>query len=190
MTYNDDIYDLTFMKFDIDELLVAYVEVLDKVEHSQGLVKAISLYKISDRDKMDNRGIFWIKNDEYKEVQRENFVDESAYTELIPEIKNTYFEEVYQKISKHFNLGRLRILLLEPRNCLSFHRDPEPRLHLPILTNPGCLLVADHFCTHLPADGSVYYTNTLKYHTALNGGESNRVHLVATILNTNEEIQK
>jgi len=33
----------------------------------------------------------------------------------------------------------------------------------------------------LPADGSVYITNNVKYHNAFNGGEENRVHLVACL---------
>ena len=80
----------------------------------------------------------------------------------------------------------MRLLLLEPRKSLSFHKDPEPRLHIPIVTNPGCLLIVDNFSTHVVANGGVYYMNTKKYHTALNGGENDRVHIVATILDTKE----
>jgi len=40
---------------------------------------------------------------------------------------------------------------------------------------------------HMEADGSVYYVNTTRYHTALNGGAVPRIHLVATILDENEE---
>ena len=39
----------------------------------------------------------------------------------------------------------------------------------------------NHPVTHLPADGSVYFTVTRAYLTALNGGESNRVHIVAVL---------
>ena len=66
-------------------------------------------------------------------------------------------------------------------NCNSWHRDPEPRLHIPIVTNPGSLFVVKHHVTHLPADGSVYFTDTRGYHTALNGGETRRVHIVAAL---------
>ena len=37
------------------------------------------------------------------------------------------------------------------------------------------------------ADGGVYYVDTTKYHTALNGGNEPRIHLVATILDDNKE---
>ena len=73
-------------------------------------------------------------------------------------------------------------MLLEPRTSLSWHRDPEPRLHIPVFTNPGAHLVISHRLKHLPADGSVWFTDTRKYHTVFNGGEENRIHLVATYL--------
>ena len=79
-------------------------------------------------------------------------------------------------------MGRVRILLKEPRSTLSWHRDPEPRLHIPIITNPGAIMVVDNIAKHLPADGSVWITNNTKYHNAFNGGEEDRIHLVACVL--------
>ena len=84
-------------------------------------------------------------------------------------------------ISKKFKLGRVRILLKEPRSTLSWHRDPEPRLHIPIITNPGCIMVIEEVAKHLPADGSVWLTNNTKYHNFFNGGEEDRIHLVACL---------
>ena len=55
-------------------------------------------------------------------------------------------------------------MLKEPRSTLSWHRDPEPRLHIPIYTNPGAIMVIDHIAKHMPADGSVWVTNNTKYH--------------------------
>jgi len=49
------------------------------------------------------------------------------------------------------------------------------------VTNPGSLFIVNHHCTHLPADGSVYFTDTRGYHTALNGGPDPWVHIVAAI---------
>ena len=45
-------------------------------------------------------------------------------------LEDTYFKEVYDQLSKKFKLGRVRILLKEPRSTLSWHRDPERRLHI------------------------------------------------------------
>ena len=130
------------------------------------------------------RGVFWTKPDgSGKEVSRDVPVDESLYTEFVKDFQHTYFKEVYEILSSKFKLGRVRILLKEPRTTLSWHRDPEPRLHIPIITNPGCMQVIENVAKHLPADGSVWITNNTKYHNAFNGGEENRVHLVACLTN-------
>ena len=129
------------------------------------------------------RGVYWTKPDKSgKEVVRDISIDESAYSEFIPDYENTYFKEVFDILSSKYKLGRVRILLKEPRSTLSWHRDPEPRLHIPIVTNPGCLMVIDNVAKHMPADGSVWITNNTKYHNAFNGGEENRIHLVACVL--------
>ena len=130
------------------------------------------------------RGVYWTKPDSTgKEVVRDVGIDESKYTEFVNDFKGTYFEDVYRELSEKFKLGRVRLLLKEPRSTLSWHRDPEPRLHIPIYTNPGAIMVVDSVAKHLPADGSVWITNNTKYHNAFNGGEENRVHLVACVLN-------
>ena len=132
------------------------------------------------------RGVFWTRPDSTgKEVIRDSQIDESKYTEFVEDYKNTYFKEVYEELSKRYKLGRVRLLLKEPRSTLSWHRDPEPRLHIPIYTNPGAIMVIDQAAQHMPADGSVWITNNLKYHNAFNGGEENRVHLVACVLDHN-----
>jgi len=129
------------------------------------------------------RGVYWTKPDSSgNEVSRDVNVAEDKYTEFVEDFKNTYFKEVYDELSKKYKLGRVRLLLKEPRSTLSWHRDPEPRLHIPIYTNPGCLMVIDDTAKHMPADGSVWVTNNVKYHNAFNGGEENRVHLVACVL--------
>ncbi len=108
--------------------------------------------------------------------------DESKYSEFVKDFEHTYFKEVFDELKKYYKLGRVRLLLKEPRSTLSWHRDPEPRLHIPIVTNPGCLMVIDKTAQHMPADGSVWITNNTKYHNAFNGGEENRIHLVACVL--------
>lgn len=130
----------------------------------------------------DRSGLFFTRVDEsYSEVQREEAVDEHAFTELVPAHRGSYFEEVVEELKARFSIGRVRVLSKGVYNCNSWHRDPEPRLHIPIQTNPGSLFIVNHHVTHLPADGSVYFTDTRGYHTALNGGETERVHIVAAL---------
>ena len=186
----DDFFIVPNLKFDVEKLRADFNLILKKKKfNTLGITNfgAIALNQIpGDKSSIEGhnvRGTYWtIPDEEGKEIERDKPVDESKYTEIVPEFKGTYFEEVYNVISKHFKLGRVRILLKEPRSTLSWHRDPEPRLHIPIITNKGCRMVIDEVCRHMPADGSVTITNNTKYHNAFNGGEENRIHLVACVL--------
>ena len=97
-------------------------------------------------------------------------------------MKKLIFKEVFEVLNSKFKLGRVRLLLKEPRSTLSWHKDPECRLHVPIITNKGCSMVIENVAKHLPADGNVWITNNTKYHNFFNGGEQARVHLVACVL--------
>ena len=179
------------LKFDIMKLQEAYKQIIQtkKFDDGGGISHfgAICLTrKPGDPDSVKGnkaRGIYWTKPDKSgTEVSRDVVINETEYTEFIPDYENTYFKEVFDVLSSKYKLGRVRILLKEPRSTLSWHRDPEPRLHIPIISNPGCLMVIDNVAKHMPADGSVWITNNTKYHNAFNGGEENRVHLVACVL--------
>ena len=178
------------LKFDIGKLKEALKVVLSRKDYDDAAgtkyIAGISLNQIPgnpDSIKGENvKGVYWTKPDSSgKEVLRAKAINEKNYTEFVKDLEDTYFKEVYDALSKRFKLGRVRILLKEPRSTLSWHRDPEPRLHIPIITNPGCIMVIEDVAQHLPADGSAYITNNLKYHNAFNGGEESRVHLVACL---------
>ena len=185
-----DFYKVPDVTFDIKKLRAEIARVLkQKKFNTLGISNfaAIPINRIpGDAESIKGhnvRGEYWTFPDESgKEVKRDKSIDESKYTEIVPEFKNTYLEEVYNTLKKKFKLGRVRILLKEPRSTLSWHRDPEPRLHVPIITNPGCKMVIEDIAKHMPADGSVTITNNTKYHNFFNGGEQDRIHLVACVL--------
>ena len=191
MTLNFNDFQKQNINFDIKKLQKSYKEIIqtNKFEDGGGISNfgAISLTQIpGDPESIKGskaRGVFWTKPDSSgNEFKRDVKIDESAYSEFIKDYENTYFKEVYDVLSSKYKLGRVRILLKQPRSTLSWHRDPEPRLHIPIITNPGCLMVIDNVAQHMPADGSVWITNNVKYHNAFNGGEQDRIHLVACVL--------
>ena len=191
MTLDFNDFQKQDIKFDINKLQKAYQEII-KIKNFEAPAEisnfgAISLTQIpDDPDSIKGhkaRGVYWTKPDSSgNESIRDVSIDEAAYSEFIEEYKNTYFKEVFDILSSKYKLGRVRILLKQPRSTLSWHRDPEPRLHIPIITNPGSIMVIDNVAKHLPADGSVWITNNTKYHNAFNGGEENRIHLVACVL--------
>ena len=176
--------------FDIDQLRAALDDVLGRLDYDTtygewgfGTLPVTRRPGTDGREPVDLSGRFWIRPDEsYEEVPRDDLVDEQAYTELVPEFAGTYFETVVSELRSVATIGRVRVNLKQPFNANSWHRDPEPRLHVPIHTNPGCMFLVNHYCTHLPADGSTYFTDTRGYHSAINGGDTPRAHLVAAIV--------
>ena len=186
----EDFYTVPNLKVNIKKLRDNLDKILKKKKFESLDIShfgAISLNQIpGDQDSIKGhnmRGVYWTKPDETgEEVSRDIKIEESKYSEIVPEFKNTYFEEIYVILKKRFKLGRVRILLKEPRSTLSWHRDPEPRLHIPIITNKGCSMVIENVAKHLPANGTVTITNNTKYHNFFNGGEQSRIHLVACIL--------
>ena len=186
----NDFYKVPNIKFDISKLRKDLEKILEKKFFNTLGIKnfgAIALNEVpGDKESTKGhnvRGTYWTLPDESgKEAMRDKPIDESKYTQLISDFHNTYFEHVYNILTKNFKLGRVRILLKEPRSTLSWHRDPEPRLHIPIITNPGCKMVIEDVAKHMPADGSVTITNNTKYHNFFNGGEQERIHLVACVL--------
>ena len=194
MSSFNDFHKVENLNFDIKKLRLALNEVLDlkSYDNANGTkyIAAIHLNQIPgdpNSIKDENvKGIYWTKPDSSGiEKVRSKKINESAYTEFVKDLENTYFKEVYDTLAKRFKLGRVRILLKEPRSTLSWHRDPEPRLHIPIITNLGCRMVIEDVSKHLPANGSAWITNNRKYHNFFNGGEENRVHLVACLTDYN-----
>ena len=188
----EDFYEVPDLNFDIQRLRKDLDRILqNKRFKSPGVTHfgAISINQIPNDEnsiKGNNvRGKYWtIADDTGKEVSRDVDIDETKYTQLVPEFEKTYFKEVYEALAKRFKLGRVRLLLKEPRSTLSWHKDPECRLHVPIITNKGCSMVIENVAKHLPADGKVWITNNTKYHNFFNGGEQARIHLVACVLDS------
>ena len=183
------------LSIDIDRLGKCYFDFRSKLgfrtdDKSLRDFNAICVNRIPDDENSitggNIRGLYWTKPDTTNfEEQRLEPVQEHLYTEICPEFKDTYVEEVYNLISSKYKLGRVRFLMKPPRSCLSWHRDPEMRLHIPIITNEGCRMVIEDTSFHMPSNGNGYITDNTKYHNFFNGSEFDRVHLVATVLEHN-----
>ena len=183
--------------FDVAKMQQALKEVDSRVARQSPLgerdINAICLTQIpGDPNSITGgnvRGLFWTKPDStYQEVQREERIDEEKYSEFVSLFEDTYFKQMYDAITEKYKLGRVRLLWKLPRTTLSWHTDPEPRLHIPIVTNYGARMCIDEEVHHMPADGGVWITDNTRYHNAFNGGEEDRVHLVATVLDCDMSI--
>jgi hypothetical protein len=146
----------------------------------------------STKDDPDNfllgRGSLYYDWDNSKEVNgelvvppRENPLKEQDFTELCSVYKGTYFEEIYKDLNKYFVVGRVRIMNLRPKQCLTWHCDDTYRIHYPMKTQDGCMMIINNEVKHLPQN-TWWKTFTTSNHTALNASKENRLHLVACVL--------
>ncbi len=108
--------------------------------------------------------------------------------------------EMWTKLHKERGVRRLRIAKLEPNRCYSLHNDEEVRYHFAVETNPKSMFVisdkprdeknmpvypnrfhiewAGYGVFHVPSDGQVYMIDANHVHTAINGGDTTRIHLI------------
>ena len=104
------------IKFDINKLQDAYNQIVQtkKFEDGGGIAHfgAISLTQIpGDPDSVKGskaRGVYWTKPDKSgNEVSRDVMIDESTYSEFIPDYENTYFKEVFDVLSSKYKWNPL-----------------------------------------------------------------------------------
>ena len=72
MKFNEDIYPIAGLCFDIDKLQKDLNKIYQVVDYKDGAVRGINLTIPNDESEADARGIFWIKpNASGDEEQRE-----------------------------------------------------------------------------------------------------------------------
>lgn len=88
-------------------------------------------------------------------------------------------------LSDHVVLLRGRIMQALPGFEMNWHNDglDNRRIHIPIRTNPECLLEYQSGNSyHMPADGSIYVVNASGEHRAVNRSDHPRTHLTFSFL--------
>ena len=98
----DDFFVVPNLKFDVEKLRADFNLILKKKKfNTLGITNfgAIALNQIpGDKSSIEGhnvRGTYWtIPDEKGKEIERDKPIDESKYTEIVPELKGTYFEEV------------------------------------------------------------------------------------------------
>lgn len=119
------------------------------------------------------------------------FGDKIGQNEVIQSLKDgnwhlcdifvdTQFEELFNSVKSRYKIGRIRLMKSSPNTCLAWHQDPVPRLHYPIKTQEGCLMVIEDEVKHLEQH-KWCLTHTTHSHTALNGSKEDRIHIVADV---------
>ena len=123
LTFND--FQKQEINFDIEKLKEACDQVLKikGFDTSLGIphFAGISLNQIpGDPESIKGskvRGVYWTKPDSSgNEVSRDEMIDESKYTEFVKDFKGTYFETVYNELSKKYKVSKERIRQIEEKS--------------------------------------------------------------------------
>lgn len=61
------------------------------------------------------------------------------------------------------------------------HADTTPRVHIPLITNPQSWFIFKNGMTINLDVGKVYWLDTRREHTAINGSDDWRLHLVGVV---------
>jgi hypothetical protein len=77
-------------------------------------------------------------------------------------------------------IGRIRVMRIRPKRCYSWHSDLTPRIHVPLITSTNNFMIINNESMHLHK-GVYWWTDTRKFHTALNCSEKDRFHLVIEV---------
>jgi hypothetical protein len=86
-------------------------------------------------------------------------------------------------VLKEYAMFRTRVMKMIKGTAYGIHVDNTPRIHIPLETNENCLFIIDDVVYRMPADGSVYFADTTKPHTAINANTNRfiRTHIVGNI---------
>lgn len=121
----------------------------------------------------------------YDKVSKSMIAKESDFSKFNSTLRDTYLFKVFEDVQRMANapLGRVRLIRLAPKACMSMHRDFNYRLILPIVTNEQCFMIfQESMPVHMPADGRIYAVDTLRAHSVMNGdSERERIHLVFSV---------
>jgi len=181
-------------EIDIDIDYTLMLDEYNKLDIDQKLVEADHLKQIAiqarsecaiENQLYESTGSLyydWVNYDGNGDVPlRTDMLVETKINQTCDYFKNTYFDTIIEKIKNAgYNVYRGRFMKSIYKTCLTMHKDPSPRLHIPIYTNDDCFMVIKDKVFRLPF-GKTYIVDTRQPHTAINASKNNRVHLVFCI---------
>lgn len=166
----------TEVSFDLPSALESLQEILAKYPFTFDR-RQISLVHRTETDQSILDGVGSL----YDFENRKWNARENDFRFFNEEFKDTYFHEIFTRMQEYTGgkIRRFRLMNIPPKTCYSMHQDPTVRYHLVLRTNEQAFFVFQKLgAFFLPADQHIYWVNTRHFHTAMNGGQEDRVHLV------------
>lgn len=128
-------------------------------------------------------------------ITRENWLDDlplhetpdleqwSTMKRLLAQARKAIMAEQVSRQYLSGDMGRAMISRLDAGSTIFWHddngayHDRHIRFHIPLVTNPGCLMFSAHESLHMQI-GALWYFNNRVRHSAANFGRSQRLHLI------------
>ena len=161
-----------------------HIEVLEEIDHQKILEEAndVKIFLEKGWSDIEQVGI---------QGYKPNLDPKTEWMSSVGRVSRLQFPETYFKYSlfniptinrlmEKYGMLRTRIMKSNPKTCLSMHNDMSKRIHIPLLTNPDCIMLIEDKTYHLEL-GKVYITNTTLRHTAVNASDRMRVHIVGCV---------
>ena len=138
-----------------------------------GWLDPIDNYENSPRTFSETRDLSVKLHQERKEKSI-NWTEDLNPKQVIHDTIPDFIHEIENK----FNAQKFRVMCLPPLTTLDYHTDFNKRVNIPLITNGSCFYIFEDNLFKLPADGSVYMTDTTVRHTAVNSSNDYRYHLI------------
>ena len=108
---------------------------------------------------------------------------EMEFVRYAPDLQDSELLNSIKKVEGlGLKVGRARIMLLKPRTCYSFHFDATERVHLVIKPEARAVMLFEpNIIINIPYDYRFHLVDTTRTHTAMNGGDKERIHLVMAL---------
>jgi hypothetical protein len=184
MSYFKPLFDLPVYDLYAEYCRLVKEKIIPEVDDQM----CINTVKEKPDDVFYGRGSLYYNWDNKKEINgkievplREIPLKETDFDTICSPFKGTLFEEVFNSLSNKYKLGRVRIMKMRPKTCLTWHQDDSIRVHFPMKTTPECMMIIEDHVKHLP-EMTWWETNTLPFHTTINAGIKDRFHLVSVVL--------
>jgi hypothetical protein len=184
MTLSPDASEIAFplpgVQFDPVEITQSYKEFLARVPARSAAAADPDGYGLTHRRNAPDP---WLDAGEgqFDQITGRKRFEEEEFSEFNEQCRDLVFYDIYQSVP--FRIGRMRLITLHPVDLYHMHTDSTRKAHVAIETNEDCRLCFRTGLTyHVPVDGRVHVFDTTVPHFAFNAGESDRVHLVMSIL--------
>ena len=117
---------------------------------------------------------------EFIEIESAGKTEEDFIIPLFKEMKYT------NKILKELKMFRSRLMLLLPKTCLSWHKDPSMRIHIPLSGDSDSFHIIEDASknkqVHQIAKGEAHLMNTEVMHSGVNlSRKVERLHIVGCV---------